>query len=1134
MGCPPWAAPWWLWALLVVGAGRATDAPTYATPAPTYATPLPTAAPIYATPAPTYSTPAPSVPPTYATAAPSAPPTYGTPAPSRAPSLAGSAPPTPPGTAAPTLTRPPATAAPTATPLPSVTPSLAPTPLPSLSPSPLPSPEPSPLPEPAPTHPPTTSSPTVTPQPSVVPSLAPTSLPTIFPSPAPSTPAPTVSPSTKAPSDPPTQLPTPFPSLLPSSMPTAYPGNPTRTPFAAPTTAAPSTLAPTREKTDLLVTASLYFDDAPGSGDDFLGWMADAVLASSPTLAGSAALGARLSTVKRSSTPGRRLTWDAPSSDARALPRRLSGAACADDAVAPNASLAYVVGLDYQLSNASGASYETKVSADLAAADGDGSLSANFNAASNGSCVLNVSAVAATAVAVLPPTASPTTAEPSLVPSPAPSTSPRPSGAPTTAAPSAKPSPAPTINATAAAGAADDDDDAIFGVPRLHVAGAVALLVLVLACCLGRRCRGKRCRRRKVSAAERAKDKYAPVDMGLGPSKIRKSRLEVKVDAGVSTKVNVDKGKRGRVARGLRGMFFGYKDGVRPTTPVDDEIAFRNLPSGAQTLLGGPEAPGGKGGGAAAGRRRRSTAGRRGSSAKRESAVSAPTGAAQALSVAGMASELSAKTTFLAHYLPWFQYDLEKSEVGYHWTLNANGFRFEGDGRVAGHCTPMIGPYDSRDRRVVRYHLQLMKDAGVRGVIVRWFGTQAGYYYEHNLRAADVVCEECDAANMLFTIIFEDRAPGSLIARSMLETRDEAVTAQLTKDFEYLRDRYMGRNCFLRHGRKKEALILLLGPSSVTSALPWASAIRKTFADPGQRPRLVTMMGSQVAESAEIEVSFYSWFPKVMQPYCTLRGVGDYLDDFYEDPDCLIGSAFPEYHDYYVEGGDGASKGRIAPHDGMTLDNCVEAARRSEGLPYVQLLSWNNYAEGTCLEPTREHDFTHLCNLQTRIVGRPEKEAKDLFQSRYLEITHLLRTTKHEIPDLADCPAPSIVALPEAVREVDETRRERARRPDEPPAEDDRSRRSSSPRLNFVPARDTMDTGDDDYDVFEEDPPGESEVSLRAAQESEIPNFKGSSLGRFPLVSADFWTRDHLSERSRSMNAFSGTRARGTLTLKRR
>ena len=46
-------------------------------------------------------------------------------------------------------------------------------------------------------------------------------------------------------------------------------------------------------------------------------------------------------------------------------------------------------------------------------------------------------------------------------------------------------------------------------------------------------------------------------------------------------------------------------------------------------------------------------------------------------------------------------------------------------------------------------------------------------------------------------------------------------------------------------------------------------------------------------------------------------------------------------------------------------------------------------------------------------------------------------------------------------------------------------------------------------------------------------NLKGSYLGRFPLVSADFWTGDHISKRSRSVDAFSGTIASGTLMLKR-
>ena len=41
-------------------------------------------------------------------------------------------------------------------------------------------------------------------------------------------------------------------------------------------------------------------------------------------------------------------------------------------------------------------------------------------------------------------------------------------------------------------------------------------------------------------------------------------------------------------------------------------------------------------------------------------------------------------------------------------------------------------------------------------------------------------------------------------------------------------------------------------------------------------------------------------------------------------------------------------------------------------------------------------------------------------------------------------------------------------------------------------------------------------VIIRAAKGCEIPNFKGSYLGRFPLVLADFSTSDHLLERSRT------------------
>ena len=54
------------------------------------------------------------------------------------------------------------------------------------------------------------------------------------------------------------------------------------------------------------------------------------------------------------------------------------------------------------------------------------------------------------------------------------------------------------------------------------------------------------------------------------------------------------------------------------------------------------------------------------------------------------------------------------------------------------------------------------------------------------------------------------------------------------------------------------------------------------------------------------------------------------------------------------------------------------------------------------------------------------------------------------------------------------------------------------------------DAHGDGVHLFERD----CSVQRRAGKECEIPNFKGSYLGRFPLVLADFWTSDHLLERS--------------------
>ena len=53
-------------------------------------------------------------------------------------------------------------------------------------------------------------------------------------------------------------------------------------------------------------------------------------------------------------------------------------------------------------------------------------------------------------------------------------------------------------------------------------------------------------------------------------------------------------------------------------------------------------------------------------------------------------------------------------------------------------------------------------------------------------------------------------------------------------------------------------------------------------------------------------------------------------------------------------------------------------------------------------------------------------------------------------------------------------------------------------------------------------------------ERATFPTSKAPISAVVHFVLADFWTSDHLLERSRSVDANSGTRARGTLTLKRR
>lgn len=90
------------------------------------------------------------------------------------------------------------------------------------------------------------------------------------------------------------------------------------------------------------------------------------------------------------------------------------------------------------------------------------------------------------------------------------------------------------------------------------------------------------------------------------------------------------------------------------------------------------------------------------------------------------------------------------------------------------------------------------------------------------------------------------------------------------------------------------------------------------------------------------------------------------LDRFYQQAAQLklaIPVAFPRFHDIYAEGKSQKSYGRIPDEDGRTWAATLERAIRSKA-PIVQLATWNDWGEGTGIEPMVEFGDRDLVQVQ--------------------------------------------------------------------------------------------------------------------------------------------------------------------------
>jgi hypothetical protein len=76
-----------------------------------------------------------------------------------------------------------------------------------------------------------------------------------------------------------------------------------------------------------------------------------------------------------------------------------------------------------------------------------------------------------------------------------------------------------------------------------------------------------------------------------------------------------------------------------------------------------------------------------------------------------------------------------------------------------------------------------------------------------------------------------------------------------------------------------------------------------------------------------------------------------------------ISSAFPRFHDIYAQAGVGSSYGYLSDNTGLTFQRTLVRAMTNTSA-VIQVVTWNDFGEGTIIEPTQEFGYRDLGLIQ--------------------------------------------------------------------------------------------------------------------------------------------------------------------------
>jgi hypothetical protein len=328
----------------------------------------------------------------------------------------------------------------------------------------------------------------------------------------------------------------------------------------------------------------------------------------------------------------------------------------------------------------------------------------------------------------------------------------------------------------------------------------------------------------------------------------------------------------------------------------------------------------------------------------------------------GKETAYGAVKPIMVHYMPWYVSQPFSGTWGWHWTMKAfdpNAANTNGTQQIASWYYPLIGPYDSADPAVLEYHVLLMKLAGIDGVIVDWYGTDNFNDYAINNQRTLELLNYTRKAGLKFSLCYEDQTIQQEINGNYLTAGAALAHAQQT--LLYAQTNYFNDPSFLRISNGP--VLLDFGPQYFKDSADWVKIF--SVLNPTNSPAFFTEDNRLAAGAGA-----FDWPPMWLSGGGTnrltaaqLQGYLVHFEQAARGWPQFISSAFPRFHDIYSEGGASPSYGYLEDASGGTLVKTLSLAL-TNNCALVHVVTWNDFGEGTVVEPTVDYGYRDLGIIQ--------------------------------------------------------------------------------------------------------------------------------------------------------------------------